>query len=162
MLVNIGSIVARRALPGRSEYSASKFAVAGFTESIRAEWAKYGIHVLLLNPGFTATEFERNLIVDTARVATAHKRVMTADEVAARTLEAVLRGRNEVTLTAEGRWLLLVNRLAPRFVDAGFARFTRRVFRDVVRASRSTSSSNSGLHQPVRGSKIEIEISRGD
>ena len=67
-LVNIGSIVARRALPGRSEYSASKFAVAGFTESIRAEWTKWGIHVLLINPGFTATEFERNLVVDTSRL----------------------------------------------------------------------------------------------
>ena len=72
-LVNLGSIVARRGLPGRSEYSASKFAVAGFTESIRAEWAKFGIHVLLLNPGFTATEFEQNLVVDTARVPTDHR-----------------------------------------------------------------------------------------
>jgi short-subunit dehydrogenase len=161
-LVNIGSIVARRALPGRSEYSASKFAVAGFTEAIRAEWTKYGIHVLLLNPGFTATEFERNLVVDTARVATAQKRLMTADQVAARTLKAILRGQNELTLTAEGRLLLLVNRLAPRFVDAGFARFTRRVFRDVVQTSRPGAASASRLHRSARHSKIELKSSRGD
>jgi short-subunit dehydrogenase len=161
-LVNIGSIVARRALPGRSEYSASKFAVAGFTESIRAEWTKFGIHVLLLNPGFTATEFERNHVVATARVATAQKRLMTADQVADQTLKAILRGRNESTLTTEGRLLLLVNRLAPRLVDAGFARFTRRVFRDVVQASRAGAGSGSGLHRAARGSKIEVESSRGD
>jgi short-subunit dehydrogenase len=134
-LVNIGSIVARRALPGRSEYSASKFAVAGFTESIRAEWSKWGIHVLLINPGFTATDFERNLVVDTSRYPTQQKRVMTADQVAVRALKAILRRRLEVTLTPEGRLLLLVNRLFPRFVDYGFARFTRSVFRDVVTGS---------------------------
>lgn len=137
-LVNIGSIVARRGLPGRSEYTASKFAVAGFTESIRAEWVKFGIQVLLLNPGFTATEFENNLVVDTARVPTAHKRVMTADHVARETLTAILKGRHELTLTTEGKWLIRANRLAPRIVDAGMAYFTRRVFGDL---SSNTSSS---------------------
>ncbi len=73
-VVNLGSIVARRALPGRSEYAASKFAVAAFTESIRAEWAIDGIDVLLVNPGFTATNFDRNLVVDTAIYKTSHKR----------------------------------------------------------------------------------------
>ena len=131
-LVNIGSIVARRGLPGRSEYSASKFAVAGFTESIRAEWSKWGIHVLLINPGFTATDFERNLVVDTSRYPTEHRRVMSADRVAIKALEAIRRRRLEVTLTPDGRLLLLVNRLCPRLVDIGFARFTRRLFRDVV------------------------------
>ena len=131
-LVNIGSIVARRGLPGRSEYSASKFAVAGFTESIRAEWSKWGIHVLLINPGFTATDFERNLVVDTSRYPTQHLRGMSADRVANKALEAIRRRRLEVTLTPDGRLLLLVNRLCPRLVDLGFARFTRRVFRDVV------------------------------
>ena len=122
-------------MPGRSEYSASKFAVAGFTESIRAEWSKWGIHVLLINPGFTATDFEWNLVVDTSRYPTQQKRVMTADRVAIQTLEAIRRRRHEVTLTPEGRLLLLVNRLFPRLVDDGFARFTRSVFRDVVTGS---------------------------
>ena len=129
-LVNVGSIVARRALPGRSEYSASKFAVAGFTESIRAEWSRFGIHVLLLNPGFTATDFERNALVDTARYSVTKRRTMTADEVAVATLRALSRGRNEVTLTLPGRILLFSNRLAPRFVDWGFGRWVLRLFPD--------------------------------
>ena len=87
VLVNLGSIVARRGLPGRPEYTASKFAVAGFSESIRAEWAKYGIRVLLVNPGFTNTAFERHLIVDTARYSVTHRRTMTADQVARATLQ---------------------------------------------------------------------------
>lgn len=129
-LVNVGSIVARRALPGRSEYSASKFAVAGFTESIRAEWSRFGIHVLLLNPGFTATDFERNALVDTARYSVSRRRTMTADEVAVATLRALSRGQNEVTLTLPGRVLLVSNRLAPRLVDWGFGRWVLRLFPD--------------------------------
>lgn len=129
-LVNLGSIVARRGLPGRPEYTASKFAVAGFTESIRAEWARYGIHVLLLNPGFTATEFERNLVVDTAIYPVTTRRVNTPESVAAATLQALRRGTDELTLTPQGRFLLLTNRLFPRFVNWGFNRWTLHLYPD--------------------------------
>jgi short-subunit dehydrogenase len=127
-VINVGSIVARRGLPGRAEYTASKFAVAGFTESIRAEWSKYGIHLLLLNPGFTATEFERNLVIDTARYSVTKKRKMTADTVAKAALRAALRRRAELTLTMGGRLLVLANRLLPRVVDWGFKRWTLHLF----------------------------------
>lgn len=129
-LVNIGSIVARRALPGRPEYSASKFAVAGLTDSLRAEWAIDGIHVLLINPAFTATAFEENLVIDTALYKVQHRRTMSAEAVAQASLRAIRRGRNEVTLTPYGRLLLLTNRLLPRFVDWGLARWTRRLYAD--------------------------------
>ena len=112
-LCNIGSIVARRGLPGRSEYAASKFAVAGFTEAIRAEWWRDGIDVLLMNPGFTATEFEKNLVIHTAVYKTEHRRTMTAEFVAEATLRALERGKKEVTLSGPGRFLLLVNRVRP-------------------------------------------------
>jgi len=129
-LINIGSIVARRALPGRPEYSASKFAVAGLTEALRAEWAKYGISILLVNPGFTATSFERNLVIDNAVYKTSHRRTMTADQVATATLRALTHGRHEVTLTRPGRILLMANRLLPRLVDWGFHRWTLRLYPD--------------------------------
>ena len=135
-LINIGSIVARRALPGRPEYSASKFAVAGLTEALRAEWAKHGIAVLLVNPGFTATSFERNLVIDNAVYNTSHRRTMTADAVASATLRALTLGRHEVTLTLPGRLLLLANRLFPRFVDWGFHRWTLRLYPDSPFASK--------------------------
>jgi short-subunit dehydrogenase len=128
-LVNLGSIVARRGLPGRTEYSASKFAVAGFTESIRSEWARHGIHVMLLNPGFTATEFESNLLADTAIMKVTERRTATPEQVAAAALRAIRRRKNELTLTRDGRLLLLVNRLFPRLVDRGLDRFTRTIFR---------------------------------
>lgn len=127
-VVNIGSIIARRALPGRSEYSASKHALAALTDSIRAEWKIDGIHVLLVNPGFTATSFEQNVLVDTALYKTAHRRTARPEDVAEATLLALGRGKNEVTLTFPGRMLLRVNRYLPRFVDWALARWTVRLY----------------------------------
>lgn len=129
-MVVLGSIVARRSLPGRSEYSASKHAVAAFVDAIRAEWAREKIHVLLVNPGFTNTAFDQNLLIDTAIYKVADRRRMSADAVADRTLRALSRGRNEVTFSIGGRTLLLVNRLLPRFVDWGFGLWTRRLYAD--------------------------------
>jgi short-subunit dehydrogenase len=100
-LVNVGSIVARRGLPGRAEYAASKFAVTGFTESLRVEWRRFGIHVLQVNPGFTDTPFDRNAVVNTARYSVAHYRVMSAEAVATATIEAIGRRKREITLTRQ-------------------------------------------------------------
>jgi short-subunit dehydrogenase len=127
-LVNMGSIVARRGLPGRTEYSASKFAVSGFTEALRVEWRRFGIHVLQVNPGFTATPFDRNLVVDTARYSVAHHRLMPAEVVADATLRAGARRRREITLTWQGKLLILVSTLAPRFVDWGFGLWLLRYY----------------------------------
>jgi short-subunit dehydrogenase len=140
-LVNLGSIVARRGLPGRSEYSASKHAVAGFTEAIRAEWAIDGIHVMLVNPGFTATNFERNVLIDTALYKTQNRRTMPPDAVAAAALRALLRRKNEITFSPGGRTLLLIHRLLPRFVDWGLGRWTRRLYSDHLALDRAEGRS---------------------
>lgn len=127
MLVT-GSINARRGLPGRSEYCASKFAVSGFLESIRIEWRRFGIHVIQLNPGFSATPFDDHAVVKTARVSVAEWRTMTPQAVAAAALRAVEKKKREVTLTGKGRLLVLANRIAPRFVDWGLSRWLLRHF----------------------------------
>lgn len=129
-MVVMGSINARRGLPGRAEYSASKFAVSGFVESIRVEWRRFGIHVLQVNPGFSATGFEDNAVVRTARVSVAEWRTMPPEAVARATIRAVEKHKREITLTTRGRLLVLVNRLAPRFVDWGLSRWLLRHFPD--------------------------------
>lgn len=137
MLV-MGSINARRGLPGRVEYSASKFAVSGFVESIRIEWRRYGIHVLQVNPGFSATPFDENAVVKTARVSVSEWRTAPPEAVAAAALRAVEKKKREITLTPKGRMLVLMNRLAPRFVDWGLSRWLLRHFPDspVLRKGR--------------------------
>jgi short-subunit dehydrogenase len=127
-MVVMGSVVARRGLPGRSEYSASKHAVAGLVEGRRAEWTLDGIHILLVNPGFTRTEFEDHLLVDTTYKSMKHKRRMSAEQVTEATLRALARRKNEITLSLDGRLLLAFNRLMPRFVDWGLGRWTRKLY----------------------------------
>ncbi len=153
-MVVLGSIVARRGLPGRSEYSASKHAVAGFVDSIRAEWRRDGIHVLLVNPGFTRTDFERHLLVDTAIYKVADRRTMTADEVARRILRALSRGRNEATYSFGGRSLLLFNRLFPRFVDWSLGLWTRRLYANHLALEQAEAPVRSADCPPV-GERLE-------
>ena len=54
-LVGISSVAGIHGLPGRTGYSASKFAMTGFLETIRVENLKKGLHVMVACPGFTAS-----------------------------------------------------------------------------------------------------------
>lgn len=134
-ILNVSSIAARCGLPARSEYCASKFAVQGFSEALRAELAKDGIDVLLVNPGLTQTNFSKNMLEQKAKVQMDHLRGMTADEVARLTLDALARGKREATFTTKGRLLVLVNRLFPWFVSFVARKKVRQLFAD-ERAAR--------------------------
>ncbi|HVK18509.1 MAG TPA: SDR family oxidoreductase [Fimbriiglobus sp.] len=131
-IVNISSVVGRRALPARGLYSASKFAVAGFSEAIRAELAKDGIDVVVVNPGLTQTNFSKNLLENKAKISMEHQRGMTSEQVAEATLNAVAAGRNEVTLTFKGKLLVLVARFAPWVVDFFAKKKVRELFADEI------------------------------
>lgn len=55
-IVNVGSVSGRVALPRSGAYSASKFALAGWSEALHLEERPHGVHVGLVQPGFVATE----------------------------------------------------------------------------------------------------------
>ncbi len=135
-IVNISSIVGKRALPSRSEYCASKFAVQGFSEAIRAELAKDGIDVLVVCPGLTATNFSKNMLARKAQMAMDHMRGMTSEEVAEATLRAMERGKDETWLTFTGKLLLLASRFAPRITEY----IIRRRFKVMMEAGASESN----------------------
>jgi short-subunit dehydrogenase len=129
-ILNISSIAGRRGIPARSDYSASKFAVQGFSEALRAELAKDGIDVLLVNPGLTQTNFSKNMLEQKAKVKMDHLRGMTSEQVACKTLDALAAGRNEVTLSLKGRLLVLFSRFWPSLVDRVTRRKVRALFRE--------------------------------
>ncbi len=136
-IVNISSIAGKRGIPARSEYSASKFAVQGFSEAIRAELAKDGIDVLLVCPGLTQTNFSKNMLEQKARLQMDHMRGMTASEVARATLRAIAHNRREVCLTLEGKLMVLVSRFLPRLADRIAARRVRSLFAEEIAARRA-------------------------
>lgn len=125
MIVNISSILGHRAIPGCVEYCASKFALQGWSEGLRAELAILGIHVLVVSPGSTESEFHDHLLEDRPAVRF-RSRPMSADRCAVLTVRAMRARRNEIVLTAGGKALVWLNRLAPWFVDWLMARFARR------------------------------------
>ena len=131
-IVNISSVVGKRALPARSLYSASKFAVMGFSEAIRAELAKDGIDVLVVSPGLTQTNFSKNMLEQKAKMQLDHLRGMTSEEVAVATMRAIERGKLDTTLTFKGKLLVLVNRFAPWVVDFFARKKVRELFADEI------------------------------
>jgi short-subunit dehydrogenase len=136
-IVNVSSVVGKRALPARSLYSSSKFAVMGFSEAIRAELAKDGIDVLVVSPGLTRTNFSKNMLEQKARMPLDHMRGMTSEQVAAATLTALARGKLDVTLTVRGKLLVLVNRFAPWVVDFFARKKVRELFADEIADRKS-------------------------
>jgi short-subunit dehydrogenase len=133
-IVNISSIAGKRGIPARSEYSASKFAVQGFSEALRAELEADGIDVLLVCPGLTKTNFSKNMLEQKAKIQLDHMRGMTADEVAIATLKAIEQGRHEACLSFQGKLLTFLSRYLPRVVDRIAARKVRAVFREEIAA----------------------------
>src|SRR5262249_40102823 len=82
---NVGSVIGRRAVPVLGVYCMTKFALAAFSESLRAEVARHGVHVLHVEPGLTATGFgdHRVMIGDHPRSYRA-RFVMSAETAARR------------------------------------------------------------------------------
>lgn len=135
-ILMINSVAGRRAIPSRSEYSASKFALMGFSEALRAELAKDDIDVCVVSPGLTESGFEEHMIENNAKHSLHAQRGMSAAEAAGLILDNLEKGKNEVTLTLKAKMLVLVNRLLPRFVDRKMAQFVRRLYADEIRAAR--------------------------
>ena len=61
-IINISSIAATRVREGRTAYSASKFALEGFTKTLSIELAKYNILVNSVAPGFIDTDMTRKML----------------------------------------------------------------------------------------------------
>ena len=60
-IVNVSSLMGKVAAPTMSTYSATKFAIVGFTQALRSELAEHNIEVIALLPTLTDTEMARNL-----------------------------------------------------------------------------------------------------
>jgi short-subunit dehydrogenase len=135
-IVNISSIIGKRALPARSLYASSKFAVEGWSQAIRAELSKDGIDVIVINPGLTQTNFSKNMLEQKAKVQLDHMRGMTSEEVAEKTLRAVEKGWNNLNLTLRGKLLVLFSRFAPAVIDFFARKKVRELFADEIAERR--------------------------
>jgi len=116
-IVNVSSMCGRRGMPAWSEYSASKFALVGLTEALRAEMARFGIDVLLIVPGLTSTGLGAHMLRNEGRMKIDHAQGMAPADVATAILQAVRNNRNETVLGREARWILRLNRFFPGLMN---------------------------------------------
>lgn len=123
IIVNISSVLGHRAVPGSSEYCASKFAVQGLSEALRVELRPYGIDLLVVCPGLTRTEFTANAIQPSAKPDWPAHPGVTPEYVARKTVQAVCAGQREIMPFAWGKVLCWLNWIAPSWVDRFLARF---------------------------------------
>ncbi len=140
LIVNVSSIFGRRGYPARSLYSASKFAVQGLSDAIRAELSKEGVGVLVVNPGLTQTNFSANMLERSARISLDHQRGSTPEQVAEATLKAVAADKPELTLTLNGKLLVLVNRFVPWVFELFARKKIRKLFADEIESRKQLTT----------------------
>lgn len=120
-VVGISSIAGYRGLPGRTGYSASKFALNGFLEVLRTELLKTGVHVLTASPGFTASNIrKRSLTKDGTSQGESPRNeaeMMSAEECARHIYNAVKRRRRTLILTTQGKLAVFLNKWLPGIAD---------------------------------------------
>lgn len=120
-IVGVSSVAGYRGLPGRSGYSASKFAVNGWMEALRTELMESGVNVLWVCPGFTASNI-RNAALNKDAEPTGESmmeegKMMTAEECANYILQAIEKRKRTLVLTGTGKQAVYMNRFFPALAD---------------------------------------------
>ncbi|MEX6689431.1 SDR family oxidoreductase [Danxiaibacter flavus] len=121
-IISVSSIAGFRGLPGRSGYSASKYALNGWMEALRTELLYTGVNVMWVCPGFTASNI-RNVALDKnaqpqGESPLDEKSLMTAEECASHILHAIEKRKRTLVLTAKGKQTVFMNKFFPALADS--------------------------------------------
>ncbi|HEX2684318.1 MAG TPA: SDR family oxidoreductase [Ferruginibacter sp.] len=120
-IVGVSSIAGYRGLPGRSGYSASKYAVHGFLEALRTEMLDSDVHVMWVCPGFTASNI-RNAALNKKGTSQGESpmdegRMMSAEKCAEYILKAIEKKKRTLVLTFKGKQTVFLNKFFPGLTD---------------------------------------------
>lgn len=121
VIVGISSIAGYRGLPGRTGYSASKFAMQGFLESLRTELLHSGVHVMWVSPGFTASNIRNVSRMGDGSVQgetpLEESKLMSASTCAALIYKAIYKRKRVLIIGALGKLTVWLNKLIPFIAD---------------------------------------------
>jgi short-subunit dehydrogenase len=120
-IVGISSIAGYRGLPGRSGYSASKFALQGWLEALRIEMLEKNVNVMWICPGFTSSSL-RAAALNTSGQShgeslMAEETLMSPQECATIILDAIEKHKRNVIMTFFGKRTVFYSRFLPSFAD---------------------------------------------
>lgn len=127
-IIGVSSIAGFRGLPGRSGYSASKFAVNGWLEALRTELLETGVNVMWVCPGFTQSNIRNAALTATGDAQgespLEEGKLMSAEECAGHILNAIEKRRRTLVLTFTGKRTVFMNKFFPAWTD----KLTRKFF----------------------------------
>lgn len=120
-VVGLSSVAGYKGLPTRSGYSASKFALEGFLETLRIENLNTGVHVLIARPGFTATNI-RNTMMDAKGDSQGEshkdeKKSLLPEAVAKGIFKAMKKRRPYLLMSTTAILVFWLNKFFPSWVD---------------------------------------------
>lgn len=120
-VVGVSSIAGSIGLPGRTGYSASKFAMNGFLEALRIELMNKNVHVLVACPGFTTSNIRNTSLSKDGTIigesSMDEGKMMSAEEVALSIYKAVEQRKRDLVLTTQGKSTILLKKFFPGLVD---------------------------------------------
>lgn len=120
-IVGVSSIAGYKGLPGRTGYSASKFAMNGFLDVVRMENLKTGVHVLTACPGFTASNIRNTALnkegIQQGESTLNEEKMMTAEEVAQKIADGIENRARTLVMTVQGKLTVILNKFIPGLLD---------------------------------------------
>ena len=121
-LVGVISLGGYVGLPGRTGYSASKFAVRGFLDTIRVEYLKSGLHVMIAAPGFTASDIRKTALTHNGKeqgeTPRNENKMMSAEECAGIIYRSIKRRKRRIIVAfIDGRLAVFVSKMWAAIVD---------------------------------------------
>ena len=141
-VINVGSILGSIAFPHFAAYSASKFAVRGFSEAVRRELADDGVRVTYIAPRTTATDMNTATVRE--MFAASGSAMDRPRDVAARIVAALEEDRKDVYIGWPESLFVRLNGILPRLVDCALnrqARLARRLLQPAAAAKPVQGSS---------------------
>jgi short-subunit dehydrogenase len=114
-ILNVSSVVGKRAVQMLAAYSATKFGLWGFSQSLRLELRPHGIQVCHFCPTSTATEFQQVAGIEPSR--SSPPGLHSADQVASAMVEAVIKRKPEHIMSLTERLLIKCHLVAPALTD---------------------------------------------
>lgn len=120
-IVGVSSIAGYRGLPGRSGYSASKYAVNGWLEALRTELLESGTNVMWVCPGFTSSNI-RNAALNSKGESQGESpmdegAMMSSEECAGHIANAIEKRKRTLVLTFTGKRAVFMNKFFPALAD---------------------------------------------
>lgn len=126
-VAGISSVAGFRGLPGRTGYSASKFALNGFLESLRTELVAEGVNVMWVCPGFTSTNIRNTALNKDAKPQGEspmdESKMMTPEECARHIVHAIKDRDRTLVLTTTGKTTLFMSKFFPSLADKLIRKF---------------------------------------